>query len=480
MNYAYSDLCLYIDGRFIGSDERSGESVYNPANGQILGHLPHATTEDLDLAIAAADRAFQKWRWTSPIERSRVLRKVASLIRERSEDIARNLTLDQGKPLAEARVEILGAADHADWHAEECRRIYGRVIPSRDPSVRQTVVRQPVGVCASFSPWNYPLNQALRKICAALGSGCTIVLKASEDAPSAVVALAHIFHDAGLPAGCLNVVWGVPAKVSEHLITSPKVRKISFTGSIPVGKHLAAMAGAHMKRATMELGGHSPVLVFDDADIDKAATLLAGYKGLNAGQVCMSPSRFFVHEKVAQEFGEKFAAAFGSRVVGDGMHSDTTMGPLAHTRRVSAMTEFVSDATAKGASILTGGTAISGPGNFFPPTVLMHTPDTAKIMIEEPFGPVAPISTFSETDEVLSRANALPFGLASYVFTKSLRTSHYVTSKLEAGMVNVNHFGIALPETPLGGVKDSGMGSEGGSETFDAYLATKFISEATE
>lgn len=353
MSHSYTELSLYIDGSFIGSDERAGEPVFNPASGQILGQLPHATAEDLDTAIDAAERAFQSWRWTSPIERSQILRTVAKMIRERCEEIARCLTLDQGKPLVEARMEIMGAADHAEWHAEECRRIYGRVIPARDPNVRQTVVRQPVGVCASFSPWNYPLNQALRKICAALGSGCTIILKASEDAPSAVVALAQMFHEAGLPAGCLNIVWGVPAKVSEHLITSPIVRKISFTGSIPVGKHLAAMAGTHMKRVTMELGGHSPVLIFNDADIDEAATLLAGYKGLNAGQVCMSPSRFYVHEKVAEEFGDKFAKAFGARVVGNGMNSDTTMGPLAHERRVSAMTDFVSDATAKGASIVT-------------------------------------------------------------------------------------------------------------------------------
>lgn len=479
MTRTYAKLSMYIDGCFIGEEERDGEPVYNPANGQLIGQLPHATPQDLDAAISAADRAFQTWRWTSPLERSHILRNVAGMIRQRVDDIAHSLTMDQGKPLNEARMEVMGAADHAEWHAEECRRVYGRVIPPRDPSIRQTVIRQPVGVCASFSPWNYPLNQALRKICAALGSGCTIILKASEDAPSAVVALAHMFHEAGLPAGCLNVVWGVPSQVSEHLIKSPIVRKISFTGSIPVGKHLAAMAGAQMKRVTMELGGHSPVLVFDDADISKAATLLATYKALNAGQVCMSPSRFYVHEKVAEEFGEKFAKAFGARVVGDGMDSATTMGPLAHNRRVTAMTEFVEDATTKGASVLTGGKALSGPGNFFAPTVLTNTPDTANIMVDEPFGPVAPITTFSDVDEVLMRANALPFGLASYVFTKSLETSHYVTTRLEAGMVNVNHFGIALPETPLSGVKDSGMGSEGGAETFDAYLTTKFISEAT-
>lgn len=345
--------------------------------------------------------------------------------------------------------------------------------------MRQTVIRQAVGVCASFSPWNFPFNQALRKITAALGAGCTIILKASEDAPSAVVAIAKMFDEAGLPPGCLNIVWGVPAEVSDYLIKSPIVRKISFTGSIPVGKQLASLAGSHMKRMTMELGGHSPVLVFDDADVKKAATLLAAYKTLNAGQVCMSPSRFYIHEKVAEEFTDLFAQAYSSRVVGNGLDDTTTMGPLAHERRVDAMTGFVADACEKGATIVTGGSAIDGPGNFFPPTVLVNTPDNAQIMVDEPFGPVVPITTFGDMDEVLARANSLPFGLASYVFTKSLKISHHVSTHLEAGMVNVNHFGIALPETPLGGMKDSGTGSEGGSETFDAYVTTKFISEAT-
>lgn len=475
----YAPLALYIDGQFIGADARDGEEVLNPANGDSLGHLPHATKDDLDTALDAAARAFQTWRWSSPLERSRVLRRVAELARERADEIARDLTRDQGKPFAEARMEVVSSADHADWHAEECRRIYGRVIPPRNPNVRQSVVRQAVGVCASFAPWNYPFNQALRKMCAALGAGCTLVIKPSEDAPSAAVALARLFHEAGLPAGCLNVVWGVPAEISQHLIPSPIVRKVSFTGSVPVGKQLAALAGAHMKRVTMELGGHSPVLVFDDADIDNAAKLLAVYKGVNAGQVCMAPSRFYVHEKVAEEFAEKFTGYYAARVLGDGLDDKTTMGPLAHARRVSAMQDLVSDACERGATVVTGGKAVDGAGNFYPPTVLMNTPDDARVMVEEPFGPVAPITPFSDTDEVLARANALPFGLASYLFTKSLKTSHYVSSRLEAGMVNVNHFGIALPETPLGGVKDSGMGSEGGAETYDAYVTTKFISEAT-
>lgn len=471
----YASLALYIDGRFVS--EREGEAVYNPANGKVLGHLPHATEQDLDLALAAAARAFETWRWTSPLERSRILRRVAELIRERAEEIARHLTLDQGKPLAEAKNEIVGAADHAEWHAEECRRIYGRVIPSRMASVRQSVIRQPVGVCAAFTPWNFPFNQALRKMSAALASGCTLIIKPAEDAPSSVVALARLFDEAGLPSGCLNVVFGVPAKVSDYLIRSPIVRKVSFTGSVPVGKQLASLAGAHMKRVTMELGGHSPVLVCDDADLDQTVPLLARLKALNAGQVCMAPSRFYVQEKIFDEFTERFTEAFSSRVVGDGLEQATTMGPLAHSRRVSAMTEFVEDALQCGATLAAGGAALARPGNFFPPTVLLNAPDESRVMREEPFGPVAPVTPFKTLEEAVSRANSLPYGLASYVFTRSLKNSHYASNRLEAGMVSINHFGIALPETPLGGVKDSGIGSEGGTETFDAYTTTKFITE---
>lgn len=475
----YTSLSMYIDGRFIGENGRHCEPVFNPADDTILANLPHATNGDLDLALDAASRAFDKWRWTSPLERSRILRRVAELIRERADAIARDLTRDQGKPFAEARNEVYSAADHAEWHAEEGRRIYGRVIPPRTPSVRQTVVRQPVGVCVAFAPWNFPFNQTLRKISAALASGCTLIIKPAEDAPSAAVNLARLFHEAGLPPGCLNVVWGVPAEISDYLIRSPIVRKISFTGSIPVGKQLAALAGTHMKRMTMELGGHSPVLVFDDADIPRAATLLARLKGLNAGQVCMAPSRFYVHEAVRDEFSDAFTKAFSSHVLGDGLDAATTMGPLAHKRRVGAMEQLVADASSRGASVVTGGKSLSRPGNFFPPTVLLGAPDDSRVMQEEPFGPLAPITTFHDVDEALARANALPFGLASYVFTRSLKTSHHVSTRLEAGMVNVNHFGVALPETPLGGVKDSGIGSEGGSETFDAYVTTKFISEET-
>lgn len=474
----YQDLALYIDGEFIQADGRREQDVINPATEAVLGRLPHASRADLDRALAAAQRAFGLWKKTSPVERSAILRRVAELTRLRAPEIARNITLDQGKPLAEALAEVTNCAEHAEWHAEEGRRIYGRVVPPRDPAVRQFVLREPIGVCAAFTPWNFPFNQAIRKIAAALASGCTLILKGPEDSPSAVVALARLFHDAGLPPGVLNIVWGVPSEVSTFLIESPVVRKISFTGSGPVGKQLAALAGAQMKRATMELGGHSPVLVFDDADVERAAEMLARQKVRNAGQVCVSPTRFYVQEKAYDRFLARFTDVIASIQVGNGLEQGTQMGPLAHARRVASMERFLDDADQRGAKVLTGGARIGSTGFFFAPTVITDLPDDAMLMVDEPFGPLAPVTRFKHTDEVLGRANSLPFGLAAYVFTHSLHTAHAVSSGLEAGMVTINHFGLGLAETPFGGIKDSGYGSEGGEETFDGYLVTKFITQA--
>ncbi|MFN9154861.1 MAG: NAD-dependent succinate-semialdehyde dehydrogenase [bacterium] len=474
---AYPALCLYIDGRFIGGEGRVEQDVTNPATGAVIGRLPHASREDLDAALGAADRAFQSWKKSSPVERSKILRRAAELFRERAAEMAHGITLDMGKPYAEAMAEVMGGAEHCEWHAEECRRIYGRVIPPRVDGVRQLVLREPIGVCAAFTPWNFPFNQAIRKVVAAIGAGCTLVLKGPEDAPSAVVIIAQVFADAGLPAGCLNIVWGVPAEVSDYLIRSPIVRKISFTGSVPVGKQLAALAGSLMKRCTMELGGHSPAIVFEDADVDRAAELLANMKYRNAGQVCVSPSRMFVHEQAYDRFVEKFAAVASSIKVGSGLEKDTRMGPLAHQRRVPTMESFVEDADRRGGKVLVGGSKIDGAGNFFSPTVITDVPDDSKLMTQEPFGPIAPIVRFSDFDEVVRRANSLPYGLASYAFTRSSRNATAISNSIEAGMVNINHFGIALSETPFGGVKDSGYGSEGGAETFDGYLVTKFVTQ---
>jgi succinate-semialdehyde dehydrogenase / glutarate-semialdehyde dehydrogenase len=471
----YQTLSLYIDGQFIDGDGRHTQEVINPANRQVLGHLPHATDADLEEALQAAQRAFESWRKSSPIDRAAILRKVGQMTRDRAPEIARNMTLDMGKPLSEALGELMTCSDHCDWHAEECRRIYGRVIPPRNPNVRQLVLREPIGVCVAFTPWNFPYNQAIRKITAAIGAGCTIVIKGPEDAPSAVMAIAQMFHDAGLPPGVLNVVWGDPPKVSDYLIRSPISRKVSFTGSVPVGKHLAALAGQHMKRVTMELGGHSPVLVFDDADVEKAATMLARFKVRNAGQVCVSPTRFYVQKGVYDKFLAKFTDVLSGIKVGDGLTEGVDMGPLAHERRIPVMHQFVEDAKKHGGKVVIGGDAPSEDGFFFNPTVIIDLPDDSMLMTQEPFGPIAPVVSFDDPEDVIRKANSLPFGLSSYVFTNSLQTATKVSNALEAGMVNINHFGSALPETPFGGVKESGIGSEGGSETFDGYLVTKFV-----
>lgn len=473
----YPELSLYINGEFLGIEGRRHQDVVNPATEEVVGRLPLATREDLDTAVEAAHRAFLTWRDSSPLERSAILRKVAELARQRAPEIGRNMTIDQGKPLHEAVGEVTVCAEHADWHAEEARRIYGRVIPSRNPNVRQLVLRQPVGVCAAFTPWNFPFNQAIRKISAALGAGCTIILKGPEETPSAVLAIAQLFHDAGLPPGCLNIVFGVPAEVSAHLIASPLVQKISFTGSTAVGKQLAALAGSHMKRITMELGGHSPAIVFDDADVHTAAEMLANYKLRNAGQVCVSPSRFFVQRGAYDRFLRRFTDVIGAVRVGNGIDSSTQMGPLANQRRVAAMEGLIADSKARGGKVVVGGTRCSDTGHFFAPSVVIDISDDSMLMTCEPFGPVAPVVTFDDLDEVLARANKLTYGLSSYVFTESAKTAHAVSTRLEAGMVNINHFGSALAETPFGGIKDSGIGSEGGTETFDGYLVTKFVTQ---
>lgn len=473
----YEKLALFIDGQWKSGEGRTEQEVTNPADGSVLGRLPHASQHDLEAALAAAQKAFGEWRRTSPLERARILRRVAELARERAELIGRNITLDQGKPLAEAIAEVRVCADHAEWHAEECRRIYGRLIAPRVPGVRQSVTREPVGVVAAFTPWNFPFNQAIRKIAAALGAGCTIVLKGPEDSPSAVVALARLFDEAGCPPGCVNVVWGVPAEISDFMIRSPYVRKISFTGSVAVGKQLAAMAGAQMKRVTMELGGHTPVIVFPDADVDSAARLLVQQKFRNAGQVCVAPTRFYVHEKVYDRFVATFLGEVGRIKVGLGLDPATRMGPLAHERRLSSMRSFVDDATSSGAHVECGGERVGLTGSFFAPTVITGVPESAQLMKVEPFGPIAPITRFAEFDEVMARANGLPYGLAAAVFTGSASIAQAAATAIESGMVTINHWGLGLAETPFGGVKESGVGSEGGTETFDGYLVTKFVTE---
>ena len=471
-------LALYIDGTFGPGVTGATGDVFNPATGKVIGQLPHAKTEDMDRALAAAQRGFEVWRKTTANDRSRIMRKAAELLRERVDLIAEALTREQGKPLAEARMEVQLAPEHVEWCAEEGRRVYGRVIPSRLPNVRQTVLREPVGPVAAFAPWNFPVNQSIRKIAAALAAGCSIIIKGPEESPSCCVEMVRCFHDAGLPAGVLNLLFGVPAEISSYLIASPVIRKISFTGSVPVGKHLAALAGQHMKRSTMELGGHSPVLVFNDSDVDLAAKATAAAKFRNAGQVCVAPTRFYVEDGVFDRFVSRFTDIAKKLKVGDGMEATSQMGPLAASRRLDVMDSFVADAVQRGATVRTGGERIGNQGYFFLPTVLTDVPDDAKIMTDEPFGPLAPIVRFGNRDEVIKKAKSLPYGLAAYAFTKSLETANAVVDGLEAGLVSLNGAPLNSPETPFGGIKDSGYGSEGGSEGLDAYLTTKFFAQA--
>ncbi|MGD9766382.1 MAG: NAD-dependent succinate-semialdehyde dehydrogenase [Pseudolabrys sp.] len=473
----YTQLALYIDGQWLDGTGRQSEDVLNPATGKSLGPLPHATKADLDRALDAANKGLAVWRNTSAYDRSKVMRKAADLVRERYDHIAKVMTQEQGKPYPESRAEVIGTAEIIEWFAEEGRRAYGRIVPGRQKGVRQLVMQEPVGVVAAFTPWNFPTLTPVRKIAASLAAGCSIVIKAAEETPGACVELVKCFADAGLPVGVINLVFGRPADVSEHLLASPDVKKISFTGSVPVGKHLAALAAKTMKRTTMELGGHSPVVVFSDTDPEKVADTIAAFKYRNAGQVCISPTRFYVQEPVYNKFLARFTEYAKGIKLGDGLERGVTMGPLANPRRLDAMEAIVQDSEKRGGKIVAGGKRHGNQGYFFEPTVITDLPDDAKLMTEEPFGPVAPIVAFKSFDEVVERANALPFGLASYAFTNSASNAAAIGEALQSGMVGVNSVAISTPETPFGGIKESGYGQEGGIEGLEAYTNRKFISQ---
>jgi succinate-semialdehyde dehydrogenase/glutarate-semialdehyde dehydrogenase len=474
----YPHVSLFING--IWSPAAAGRTipVVNPATGEVIASVAHADRGDLDRALEAANAGIKVWRKVSAFDRSKVMRKAADLLRARVDVIAAMLTMEQGKPLPEAKGEVLAGADVIDWFAEEARRAYGRVIPARAEGIYQLVIKEPVGPVAAFTPWNFPINQVVRKLSGALAAGCSIIVKAPEETPASPAELIRCFADAGVPAGVINLVYGVPAEISEYLIPHPIIRKISFTGSTAVGKQLAALAGLHMKRVTMELGGHAPAIVFDDADVDAASRLLAGAKYRNAGQVCVSPTRVLVQERVYDRFVEGFLQHTKALKVGDGLELGTTMGPLANPRRIAAMESLIGDATQHGAKIRTGGNRIGNKGNFFEPTVIIDVPLSARVMNEEPFGPLAVISPFGSFQEVVAEANRLPYGLASYAYTSSAKTANAIAASVEAGMMSINHHGLALPEVPFGGVKDSGYGSEGGLEAIEGYLNTKFVTQA--
>jgi len=474
----YADLSLFIGGEWLSAAGRKSSSVINPATEETSGQVPHASKADLDRALAAAQEGFKTWRAIFPDERGRIMKRAADLLRSRKEEIARIATTESGKVIHETRVEVMMSANILEWYAEEGRRAYGRVLPQRTPGTRLAVVKEPVGPVAAFAPWNFPLGNPARKIGAALGAGCSVILKPAEETPASGLAVARCLVDAGLPPNVLAIVYGVPADVSTHLLASPVIRAISFTGSIPVGKHLMKLAADGMKRTTMELGGHAPVLVFDDVDVDKVldASVVAKYR--NAGQVCVSPTRYYVHDKIYNKFVEGFAQRARSVPVGDGLDEKNKMGPLVHARRLAAIEAFIQDARDSGANVRAGGSRLRSPGYFYAPTVLSDVPNTARIMNEEPFGPVAVINRFADFDAVMEQANRLPYGLAAFGFTNSAHTAKLLGERLEAGMVGVNTYAISVPESPFGGVKESGHGSEEGIEGLDACLVTKFISEA--
>lgn len=470
----YPDLSLYIAGKWTrgsGSDELA---VINPATGGALGHVPLGVTADYESALDAAAAAAPGWRRTSPTQRADILRASAAILRSRREELAELATLELGKPLREARAEVAVAAEHLEWAAEEGRRGYGRVIPSRTPGAIQLARREPLGPIAGFAPWNAPVITPARKIGYVLAAGCTLVLKPSEETPATALFLAHALEEAGLPAGVLNVVFGEPASISNYLLTDPRIKGVTFTGSTAVGRTLALLAAPSMKRLTLELGGHAPVIVTADVDVSAVAASAVAAKYRNAGQVCTSPSRFFVHEAIHEQFVAAFAEAARDLVVGNGLDDSTQMGPVANPSRIAAMEQFTRDAAENKIEITVGGKQVDREGTFWAPTLFADVPDSSLIAQKEPFGPLAATLRFATLDEAIARANQLPVGLASYVWTESLADAARCMDEMNAGSVVVNRWQASLPETPFGGFDDSGIGSEGGTEGIAEFQRIKY------
>lgn len=475
---AYDEtLELLIGGEFRAGSEGVTEPVIDPATDEVLAEVPHASTADLDAALEASRRGFEVWRATPALERQKVMERAARLLEERSERIARNLTLEMGKPVGEARLELGFAIDVLRWYGEEGKRAYGRTVPARVPGMRQEVIKEPVGPALAFVAWNFPAVNVMRKVAGALGAGCSLIIKPSEETPATAVAIARALQEAGLPEGVLNVVFGVPAEVSSHLIASPIPKKVSFTGSVEVGKHLQRLAADTLKRCTMELGGHAPVMVFADTDVEKVAKMTAAGKFRNGGQVCVSPTRFLVEDAAYDRFTQAFAEVARGVQVGHGLEDGTVMGPLIGRRRLDVMEGFVEDATASGATLLAGGERIGNQGAFFAPTVLGDVPRSARVMNEEPFGPIAPVARIASLDDMLDEANRLSFGLAAYAFTSDRKTARALRDGVESGMLALNSLLVSTPETPFGGIHDSGYGSEGGIEGLEAFQRTRFVTD---
>lgn len=478
---AYPQLQLHIDGEWLGAAGRDTLPVLNPATEEILGLLPVASGDDIAQAIAAAARGHEVWSAMSAYDRAKILWRASALLRERADCIATLMTLEQGKPLAESKGEVAGLCDILEWDAEEGRRTYGRIIPSRIPEQRQLVVKEPIGPVAVLTPWNYPALIPVRKISSVLAAGCSCIIKPAEETAACGMEVVRAFVDAGVPKGVLNLLYGVPADISRTLLEAPEVRGVAFTGSTAVGKQLSALAALSLKRMVMELGGHAPVLVFDDVDVAEVARMSAMRKYRNAGQGCINPTRFYLHDGIFDEFAEVYSAAVAGIKVGNGMDAETKMGPLAHERRVPAMQHCVDDALAQGGRLLCGGRRLGDKGYFWTPAVLADVPNSAHIMKEEPFGPITVLNRFSDAEAAMREANGLPYGLAAYAFAKDGARAHWAASRLQFGMVGINTYtlgapgAIGSPEPPFGGYKDSGYGSEGGIEGLLAFMDTKFI-----
>ena len=475
MSYSYPDLRLYIDGQW--RDTKDTLPVVNPSTEEEIGRAPHAEISDLDDALAAAEKGHKIWSQTPPVERANVLLRAAAIMRERQDEIATAITMEHGKPFKQARLEVIRGCEFFEWDAGEATRTYGRVIPSA-PGVRYIVHHQPIGVVLGLSPWNFPMSQPCRKVAGAVATGCSIILKAAEETPAGALHIARALEDAGLPPGVLNLVFGHPATISDHLIRDDRVRLVAFTGSTAVGRHLTTLAAQNMTAVLMELGGHAPVIVCEDTDVEAAAVSGAIRKMRNAGQVCTSPTRFFVHESIFDQYVDVFTQRSAATVVGDGFDDSVEMGPLANDRRIVALTELVNDAVEKGAELKTGGRKVDGAGYFFQPTVLANVPENARVMQEEPFGPLAILNPVSSIEEGIAQANSVPFGLAAYGFTNRADYADMLVEGIEAGNVSINTLEASLPETPFGGVKSSGHGREGGTEGLHNYMIVKNVSHS--
>ncbi|CCV16570.1 NAD-dependent succinate-semialdehyde dehydrogenase [Mesorhizobium sp. STM 4661] len=474
-NHPYPPIGLLIDGEWI-YDRPALCDVENPSDESILGQVPKATAEDLQNALESSARGFEVWRRTPPTERAAIMRRAAGLVRERAADIAPIFTMELGKTLSESLAEIERSATFLDWDAEEIRRLYGRIVPT-DPPIQQFVVREPIGPVAAFTPWNVPMSAPSRKISASLAAGCSVILKPAEETPATACLFAQCFLDAGLPKGVLNVVFGDPDEVSRTLVLSPITRLVTLTGSINVGKHLTRLAAETMKPVLMELGGHAPVLVDENVDPDSIAQLAVNWKYRMAGQFCSAPSRFLVHRSVYSDFVESLASKASKLVVGDGFAKDTQMGPVANRRRLDAMSGLVEDAVAHGARVVTGGQRVGNRGWFYAPTVLADVPLDARIMKEEPFGPLSPCAPVDSMDEALSISNSLDMGLAAFVFTNSMERADHLCRELQVGSVALNVFTSPGADAPFGGYRESGIGREGGPEMWNSYTVAKTIAE---